>query len=255
MTSNFMELFAVPKPVITVLHGAGNTDHEVLENAKREIDIFLKHGINALLVENYFCTPQQAEKVLAYAVTFKKQVPVGVNLLGDDKANFQLAGQYDCDFMQLDSVSGHLAQADDIAFAHFLEEQRGRVRAKLIGGVRFKYQPYNSGRPLEEDMALALRRCDAIAVTGDYTGEETDMEKIRTFRQLIGGAAPLVIAAGVTSENAAEQLALGDACIVGSYFKENHDVKETVNEQYVMGFMRRVQSIRETLAQAPNWKE
>ena len=31
-----------------------------------------------------------------------------------------------------------------------------------MGGVRFKYQPVNSGRSTEEDLKICMNRCDAI---------------------------------------------------------------------------------------------
>ncbi len=46
-----------------------------------------------------------------------------------------------------------------------------------------------------------MTRCDAIAVTENATGQETSMEKIELFRKNLGDF-PLVIAAGVTLENA-----------------------------------------------------
>lgn len=241
---SFLKLFAVKKPVITVLHGRGSTDHEVLEIAKKELDVFMTHEVNAVMVENYFCTPEQAEMVLDYVSSFKGQYIYGVNLLGDAAASFKLSRKYNCDFMQLDSVSGHLTPEEDLEFGKFLAEERAKAAIPLIGGVRFKYQPYHSGRTLKEDMDIAVTRCDAIAVTGNLTGQETSLQKIREFRDLLPNT-PLVIAAGVTPKNAKEQLALGDACIVGSYFKEQHHVEEEVKREYVEEFMAKIRQIRE----------
>ena len=242
--NEFLNIFKTTKPVITVLHGRGNSDREVLENAKREADIFLSNGIDALLVENYFCSPEQAEMVLDYVSTLKAQVPIGSNLLGNDSLNFTLARKYDCDFMQLDSVSGHLTPEEDVNFRATLSKRRSTTRAKLIGGVRFKYQPYKSGRTLAEDIEIAKSRCDAVAVTGDLTGQETSIVKIKEFHLLLGDF-PLVIAAGLTPENLSAQLKLGDACIVGSFFKENHDVAGAVNVKFVQEFMEQIQIVRE----------
>lgn len=242
MTS-FLSLFQAKKPVITVLHGRGGDDYSVLENAKREVDIFLKNKIDSFLVENYFCTCEQAEMVLDYVSSLKLEEPIGINILDDARLNFILARKYNCDYMQIDSVSGHLTPEEEPKFQGFISEQRCITRAKIIGGVRFKYQPYKSGRPLEEDMRIAVDRCDAIAVTGNKTGEETDLDKIRKFRALLGKF-PLIIAAGLNPDNLRESLAIGDACIVGSYFKENHDVAKPVCEQYVREFMEQMQIVR-----------
>ena len=106
----------------------------------------------------------------------------------------------------------------------------------MIGGVRFKYQAYLSGRELAEDLAIGLRHCDAIAVTGSGTGVDTDTDKIREFRQHLGDF-PLVIGAGMTVSQVAEKLALADAAIVGSTFKDTRKDSGEVSETHVMEFM------------------
>ena len=119
-----------------------------------------------------------------------------------------------------------------------------KTTAYLIGGVRFKYQPLLSENSLEEDLKIAMRRCDAIAVTENATGQETSMEKIQAFRAGVGDF-PLVIAAGMTKENAAKQLKIGDMAIVGSYFKDNYKDIGDVSKEHVTEFMRIVKQIRE----------
>ena len=64
----------------------------------------------------------------------------------------------------------------------FIKLYRSRYSGYIIGGVRFKHQPYLSGRSLEDDLKSAMTRCDAIAVSQDETGQETSMEKILEFR-------------------------------------------------------------------------
>ncbi len=73
------------------------------------------------------------------------------------------------------------------------------------------------------------------------------MEKIRSFRAGIGDF-PLVIAAGMTKENAAKQLEIGDMAIVGSYFKDNYKDIGDVSKEHVAEFMGMIKKIREGLA-------
>ena len=65
---------------------------------------------------------------------------------------------------------------------------------------RFKHCPYLSGRSLKEDLEIAMTRCDAIAVSQDETGQETSMDKIQEFRNIIGDF-PLIVGAGMTADN------------------------------------------------------
>jgi predicted TIM-barrel enzyme len=240
----FVEVFPVSKPVIAMLHGKGEGDAQVLDIARRELEMYRTGGIDGVLVENYFCNSRQTEMVLAYVAKNHGDMVYGVNILRDDELNFKLARDYACAFMQIDSVCGHVPPEKDEALAEFLCRNRETCVAQLIGGVRFKYQPCLSGRSLEEDLRIGMERCDAIAVTGDYTGQETDFAKIKTFRKILGNF-PLVVAAGVTAGNMERQFALCDACITGSYFKRNHNAKEELDAGNIAEFMAAVKKVRE----------
>lgn len=242
----FLDLFPVKKPVIGMLHGRGEGDVQILDIAKQELEMYRAGGVDAVIVENYFCTPDQTEMVLEYVAKNHGDMIYGVNLLDNDELNFKLARDYSCDFMQIDSVCGHVPPEEDKALAEFLRRGRESSGALLIGGIRFKYQPYRSGRTLEEDLRLGIERCDAVAVTGDYTGQETGIAKIQSFRDVIG-AFPLIVAAGVTPRNVGQQLVPGDACIVGSYFKRGHDAKNDLDPANIAEFMGAVKKVREVL--------
>ncbi|MDR0639244.1 MAG: hypothetical protein LBG27_10180 [Spirochaetaceae bacterium] len=240
----FFELFPVKKPVVGMMHGRGQSDKHILDIAKQELEIYRAGKVDGVLVENYFCSPQQTEMVLDYVAKNHGDLIYGINLLDDDKLNFSLARNYGCAFMQIDSVCGHVPPEKDGELAEFLRRERESCDAVLIGGVRFKYQPYLSGRELEEDLRIGAERCDAIAVTGDYTGQETDFAKIQSFRDILGDF-PLVVAAGVTAGNIKRQLAICDACITGSYFKRNHSIKEELDADNIAEFMNAVKKVRE----------
>lgn len=139
-----------------------------------------------------------------------------------DAMGFVLAQGFDCDYLQIDSVGGHLKSRDDETLNAFFSYFRKKCNAYLMGGVRFKYQPVNSGRSTEEDLKICMNRCDAICVTEDATGQETSMiKKIEQFRNTIGEF-PLFVCAGMTAENAEEQLMIADGGVVGSYFKDTY---------------------------------
>lgn len=244
MAGKFLDLFKNKKPIFAMLHLKGNTDEEVFERAKKEIDIYRKGGVDAVIVENYYGNFYQMEKVLEYLQTNKfENLIYGVNCLNNDAMGFDLANRYDAAFVQFDSVAGHVKQRDDYTFEAFIKKYRKECKAFILGGVRFKYQPYLSGRTLEEDLRIGMTRCDAIVVTQDATGQETSMEKINEFRKIIGNF-PLVIGAGMTAENCNEQLSVGDAAIVGSYFKDTYKDTGDVDLSHVKTFMEKVAKIR-----------
>lgn len=230
------EVFGVDKPIIGMLHLSGYGRDKILENARREIEIMYRSGVNAVLVENYFGDRVDVENALKLLQREYPDKIYGVNMLGFPEMAFDLARKYGAKFVQMDSVCGHLEPNYEKPFLKKLEALRGEGDIFLLGGVRFKYQPVRSGRSLEEDLKLGMERCDAIVVTGAGTGISTDLEKIKTFRTVLGDF-PLIVGAGMTAETAKEQLAFSDGGIVGSYFKEYGEAEYPVDEERVKAFI------------------
>ena len=230
------DIFGVDKPIIGMLHLSGYGREKILENARREIEIMYRNGVNAVLVENYFGDRVDVENALKLLQREYPDKVYGVNMLGFPEMAFDLARKYGAKFVQMDSVCGHLEPNYEKPFLKKLEALRGDGDIFLLGGVRFKYQPVRSGRSLEEDLKLGMERCDAIVVTGAGTGINTDLEKIKTFRNILGDF-PLIVGAGMTAETAKEQLAFSDGAIVGSYFKEYGEAEYPVDEERVKEFV------------------
>jgi uncharacterized protein len=240
----FYDLFKTCKPVLAMIHLKGDSQEEKLKIAKKEIDLLIENEIDAVIIENYFGSAEDVEEVLKYIYQERKNIIYGVNVLDDDQKAFELAIKYDAKFIQIDSVAGHLTVEEDNKFHEFISQMRTKTNALLFGGVRFKYQPYLSGRSLEEDLTIAMSRCDGIVVTGAGTGIETDLEKICEFRALIGNHFPLIVGAGITAENYNSQLSIADGAIVGSYFKDNYKDTGDVCVDHVKHFMKEVSKLR-----------
>lgn len=237
-------VFDQPKPVLAMLHLKGEGTADVIERALREIEILTANGVDALVVENYFGTVADVEAVLARLAADPPAIPYGVNVLDDGPTSFELAHKYGAGFVQMDSVAGHLPPQQDEPFAAMIERLRADHDLLLLGGVRFKYQPVRSGNPLAVDLELAQQRCDAVVVTGDYTGQPTSGTKIQQFRDVLGGDFPLIVGAGVTAENCAEQLRVCDAAIVGSSLKAGGDASAEICASAVQRLMAAVRRVR-----------
>lgn len=227
-----LSLFKNKKPIIGLIHLKGETDDEILERAKNEIEIYEKNGVDAVLVENYYGNYYHMEMVLEYLMNEKPEIVYGVNCLNLDAMGFDLAKRYNAKFIQLDSVVGHLKPRDDYSMEAFLKKYRKETNAFILGGVRFKYQPILSNRTLEEDLKIGMERCDAIVVTQDATGQETSMDKINEFRNIMKDF-PLFVGAGVTDNNYQQQLDVVNGAIIGSYFKDTYKDSGDVCEAHV----------------------
>lgn len=233
MENKFFDEFNWKKPIIGMLHLKGGSDEEVFSLAKKEIKTYYECGIDAIIVENYFGTYHHMVKVLEYLKeNYKGRLIYGVNCLYQNTMTFELAIKYNAEFVQIDAISGHVKPREDISYNEFIKLYRQRYDGFIIGGVRFKHCPYESGRTLEEDLNIALTRCDAIAVSEDETGQETSMKKINSFRNIIGDF-PLIVGAGMTAENCKKQLAVADGGIIGSYFKDTYKADGIVDADHV----------------------
>lgn len=224
------------KPVFGMIHTSYTSDRSMLELAKMEIEIYLRHGIYPL-IENYFGDADDCEDVLRWMHSAHKDEIYGVNILGDYPLAFELAGKYGAKFIQIDSVCGHLTPNKDKKYAERLSYFRKQYPDVLLfGGVRFKYQAVRSGRSVEEDLLLGKQRCDAIVCTGVGTGHSTPFVKVMEFKRVVGDM-PVIVGAGVTAWTARETAAIADGAIVGSWLKEDHRDTGIVNESYVELFM------------------
>ena len=253
-----LQVFRAVKPVAAMLHLGGSEQEPARDRAKREIEVLYGNGVDAILAEDYFGSPDDVEWALGYLRSNYPYHVYGLNLLGDPEKAFALAVQYGASFVQMDSVCGHLrpgvhmrghdkpallARTCDGDFAERLAELRAAYPVFLLGGVRFKYQPVRSKRSVEEDLRIGMGRCDAVVVTGEGTAVRTDTGKIRQFRDTLGDF-PLFVGAGMTAESCAEQLALSDGAIVGSWFKQDGVTAAPVDPERVKRFMDTVKAVR-----------
>ena len=238
------KLFDIDKPIIGMLHLNGFTQENVHDLAKREIELMYANGVDAVLVENYYGTADDCAWALEYLCSQYKDYVYGVNILGNSELAFSLAREYNAAFIQIDSVCGHLTPKKDEILSRELAGLRKNSSAFLMGGVRFKYQPIKSGRTVEEDLLIGKYRCNAVVVTGSATGESTDIEKIKLFREVLGKF-PLIVGAGMNDENCREQISIADGAIIGTFFKQNGETHNPIDPERVKRLMTIVKEVRE----------
>lgn len=227
----YRDLFRTHKPLIGMIHTDSTDEYTVLDLAKYEIETYLRYGLYPL-VENYYGEVEDCEQVLDWLQKTYPSTIYGLNILGDDREAFRLAGKYGAKFIQIDSVCGHLAPKYDAEYAEELAELRKEVDVVLMGGVRFKYQPIASGRALTEDLMIAMHRCDAIVCTCIGTAAPTPLSKVGEFKTIVGNF-PVIVGAGVTHQSVKDTFRKADGAIIGSWIKNMHEISGKVNERYV----------------------
>jgi len=217
-----------------MIHLAGEGLGEKIRRAREEIDIYGGEGVDGAIIEDYHCYDEELEEVLKKINPSRYNLVLGINSLRHPELSIERANHFGERFVQFDNVLG----LED----RYVIDRSNHPEIVVLGGVRFKYTP-PTGRSLDEDIAEGKQRCDTIVTTGEGTGIETPITKIISFRKRLGDV-PLIVGAGVNSENIYEQLTIADGAIVGSYFKPNGDTTLPVDRKRVKDLMDAVRTLR-----------
>jgi membrane complex biogenesis BtpA family protein len=87
---------------------------------------------------------------------------------------------------------------------------------------------------------------DAICVSGLTAGAPTDLQALGIVKAAAGDV-PVFVNTGMRAHNAAEQLALADGAITGTYFKRDGVFENPVDRARVEELMAAVREFRATL--------
>jgi uncharacterized protein len=227
------------KPIFGMIHLSGKSK---TKRAFEELRIYQEEGLSGAIVEDYHGSLLDLEIALELSQQFgiigSRNFALGVNFLEDPCQGIAIAAKFNAQFAQLDTVQTNELDVD------FYDDLRSKHPGiAVMGGVRFKYT--DPGRnSLEEDLEEARSRCEVIVTTGTGTGIETPVEKLRYFKKRLPGH-PVFTGAGVTKENAYEQLTIADGAIVGSYFKPGEDTTKKVDYRKVRTLVTIVESLRD----------
>ncbi len=225
MTNGFYELFNNKKPLIGMIHLAGDSEQERINRALEEISIFEEEGIAGALIEDYQGSITEVVKTLDLLSLQEPNIVIGINILRNPYSAFEFANQSIAKFIQFDSV-----QEQDLDLEWYDADRRKYPRIVVLGGIRFKYTG-STGNSLKQDLKEGVSRCEAIVTTGEGTGIETPIQKLHDFKKILKEF-PLIVGAGVNKDNIKEQLEIADGAIIGSYFKD-YNTQEKIKRHRV----------------------
>jgi membrane complex biogenesis BtpA family protein len=263
----FQDLFGPRKPLIGVLHllplpGAPLYDgamQKVYDQALAELEVFKRHALDSVIVENfrdmpYFPGRVPAETVAAMAAVSREVVraagmPVGINVLrSDGEAAIAVAAASGAHYVRVNVHMGGVVADQGIVqgSSQCSVRLRSALRssALIFADVGVKHAAPLAGRSLDvETRDLADRGlADAVIVTGDRTGVETSLDDIEAVRR--AASLPLLVGSGATPENIDRMLPRVNGLIVGSYFKKDGAGRNFVDAARVERFARRFAELR-----------
>jgi membrane complex biogenesis BtpA family protein len=265
------QMFPVTKPVIAMLHltalpGDPGFDsaagiRAIVDRAARELDDLQEGGVDGVLISNEFSLPYLTKTEPITAISMARiigellprlVVPYGVNVLWDGRASIDLAVATGASFVR-EIFTG--VYASDFGLWNTNIGEVARHRARIGGaGVKlfFNIVPESAVYLAERDLASITASTvfatapDALCVSGLTAGAPTDLQSLT----IVKGAArdvPVFVNTGVRAHNVADQLAIADGAIVGTYFKRDGVFENPVDRDRVVELTSAAREFRATL--------
>ncbi|TSC71706.1 MAG: photosystem I assembly BtpA [Parcubacteria group bacterium Gr01-1014_38] len=224
---------------------------QALEDLER-----LHDYVAGVIVENYDCgyldanraTPEICDRLLRITkeIVRRSKVPVGVNVLPNDyEQSLRIAHMTNARFIQVDHVTGKFIGCESVDPQHLLSVRATRPHVAVLGGIHPKYYDlFDPNTPLAASAHAAKGLADAIVVTGEYTGGETNLNDVRTVKEVVPDH-PVIVGSGITIQNVHAQLRIADGAIVGTAFKKEGVIPgEPIDADLVRRLMDEVAKIR-----------
>jgi uncharacterized protein len=119
-----------------------------------------------------------------------------------------------------------------------------RSDVRILADIQGKYTVPCSPRPLTDSAQDAQNRglADAVIITGSGTGHSASLDDIRKVKKSIN--IPVLVGSGITPQNLAEMMDVADGAIVGSFFKRNGELANSVDADRVRQIMEIARKVR-----------
>jgi hypothetical protein len=214
-------------------------------------------GAHAVMIENFFDTPfPRGESAVvtvshltavAIAVANEVSLPLGINVLRNDSlAALAIAQACGAVFIRVNVLSGTRAADQGLiqgdAYALLRERQRcGAAHIGIAADVDVKHSAAIAKRPIAEEAIELSERAgaDALIVSGNATGDATNLSDLETVRKACPTAF-LMVGSGVAISNIKQLSPHCDAVIVGTSIKATSQIDSPVDVGKVAELVRLV---------------
>jgi membrane complex biogenesis BtpA family protein len=271
------DLFPVDSPIIggiPLLPLPGSPRYEgklerIVEIALEDAAALQAGGVDGLCIENMGDAPFPKDQAAPETVASMGRVlselrrqtslPVGVNVLRNC-ARDALAVAAVCggDFIRVNVLSEAFVTDQGIvegAAADLMRARRliGAEHVAVFADVHVKHAVPLLPRPIRESALDLVERAmaDVLIVSGPRTGQPPSAEDLAAVR----GVADVLIGSGLTPDNAEALLPGADGAIVGTWFRQEGDLRHRVDPERVRAFMVAVGRIRGRSGRVPGYPQ
>jgi membrane complex biogenesis BtpA family protein len=231
---------------------------EVLERAAADAEALDGAGFDAVVVENFGDVPfhpgpvpPETVAAMTLAVDAVRAVmdrPAGVNVLRNDAASaLGIAAATGACFVRVNVHVGSMWTDQGLVQGRAAETLRRRSGlapgVAILADVHVKHAVPPAGADLGSSARDAWHRglADALLVTGASTGAGTRPEDVALVRAAVPEA-PVVVASGVTPENAKQVLSVADGVIVGSALMHDGRAGAGIDPERARAFVERARN-------------
>jgi hypothetical protein len=233
----------------------------IVEHALRDAEALVQGGVDGLVVENMWDLPYHvgndvkpeamtAQAVAAAEVVKNFPVPVGINVIHNGGVVcLAIAVAAAARFIRVCILTGARVW-DTGEFDHGCAAELMRKRKELaadgihiFADVDKKHSVPFPGIDLQTHIQWTeFYGADALIVSGKFTGNAPDVEKVREAKRL--ATRPVLIGSGCSAENAAAFLQCADGIIVGTSLKTDGVMENAVDVNRVRALMEKVRAVR-----------
>jgi uncharacterized protein len=249
----FDDLFVRSKPWIGTIHlmplpGAPLYDgnlRPIYDRALEEAEQLQKHGCDGLILENFRDRPFYPDRLpaetiatlasLTREVLKTSAIPVGVNALRNDpEGAMAIASATGAHFMRVNVHVGAVVADQGIlqGVAHRTVRLRSQLKSNVLifADVEVKHSAPLASRGLAQETKEICERglADAVIVTGQSTGSETELSDLEVVK--VNAEVPVLIGSGITPQNLERFFPKADGFIVGSYYKIGGKAENFIDE-------------------------
>ncbi|MGM0577425.1 MAG: BtpA/SgcQ family protein [Myxococcota bacterium] len=229
----------------------------IVERAHHDAVALLDAGFDGWLLENLGDAPFLPDRVPAHVIAAMTRIAcelprevarvTGVNVLRNDaRGGMAVAAAAGLDFIRVNVHSGATVADQGVVEGRAHETLRDRALlgapVAVLADVDVKHAtPLGRRFDLVESARDTVDRglADALIVTGKATGGAVSFGHLRLAREAVPDR-PLLVGSGVTTDNAADLLAIADGAIVGTSLKEEGDVRRPVDPERARAFVHAV---------------
>ena len=260
-------LFARPKPVIAMVHfpalpgrpyfdAQGGLD-AILTRVRQDLRHLQDAGVDGVMFCNEKDLPYSLEVSAEIPATMafvigqlrsEVRVPFGVNVLWDPLATIRLAAATGAAFVRevftgvYESDMGLWVPRGSDAFV--LRKQLECQRVAIFNNITPEFARSIAGRTVaERARTAAFFGADALLISGAMAGAAVDLAALREAKDA-APSVPILANTGVSEHNIDQLLSIADGAIVGTSFKQDGYIWNSVDPERARRLMDHAHALR-----------